>query len=690
MKKKVLVPILVTALVASSISTKWSGEDRCNVVKAQEQLLTKTVDGMIIENGVLKRYEGNASEIVVPEGVVSIGEYVFKNKDFIKSITLPDSITEIGTEAFWECYNLEKVEIEGTIEYIDTNAFSMCEKLADIDLSNVKQIGYNSFHGCKSLKVIELNALECIDEYAFSASGIEKATLHFVGKDNSIGLEAFKECQNLKEVIIKGQVSEIGDMAFFGCKKLENIQIEDSSKLNGIGGCSFDQTPWLTEQLMQSENKMLIINDILVKYLPEVFYAGEYDGIPYEELSVNEQRLMSEEKFTYMPPSDVKMETVTIPENVKAIAGSAFYGAYSVDKVIFDSNIKDIEIGVGAFDFTTWEKEYLERENFLVIGGTLVKGKCNADVIEIPKGVKKIVTGAMMVDCKTGKIPTEEISEVKEIQIPQSVKEVELVLLKRDVGDSLEKIVAPTSFESNFADWSVWTYPSYIEFKDVDTSIEAKDVLEGYVDRAEPTPQVTETPTTTDRAEPTAKVQVTEAPTSTEKAEPTPKVTKAPIATEKAKPTATVQATKAPITTEKTEPTPQVTGTSTPVGNVNPTPIVQATEMPQPVPTETQEPSNSTLDIKVKRAVISKAKRTSKTKIKVSIKKIETVKGYQIVAATDKKFKKNVKKVTSTSNKVALKNLKKGKTYYIKVRAYKLGSGKQKVYGKYSVIKKVK
>lgn len=696
MKKNILVPILVTTLAVSSVSVNLDREDGCNIVKAQEQLLTKTVDGMVIENGVLKRYEGNASEIVVPEGVVSIGEDAFKYKDFIECITLPESVAEIGSYAFFKCYNLEKVEIEGTIENIDTNAFCGCEKLATIDLSNVKKIGYNSFHGCVSLKEIALSALEYIDALAFSASGIEKATLEFVGKDNSIGEEAFLECENLTEVVIKGTVSEIGDEAFFGCKALENIQIEDSSKLNDIGSCSFDQTPWLTEQLKQSENKMLIINNILVKYQPEVFYAGEYDGTPYEELSSNERiTKVNEENFTYTPPSDVKMETVTIPGNVKTIADGAFYGAYSVEKVVFDSNIKGIEIEEGAFDFTTWEKEYLDRENFLVIGGNLVKAKCNAEVIEIPNGVKKIVTGAMMVDCKTGKIPTEEISEVKEIRIPQSVKEAELVLLKRDIGESLEKVVAPKSFESSFADWPEGTWPSYIEFKDVDTSTEVKDVLEGYEDSVDSTaiPQATGTPTATEKAEPTSTVQETKQPTTTDTVKPTMQATKAPTATGKAEPTP--QTTKAPTATEKAEPTPQTTGTPIPTGNVGATPIVQATETPQvptAVPTQTQAPGDSTPtpEIKVKRAVISKAKRMSKTKIRVTMKKLETVKGYQIVAATDKKFKKNVKKVTSTRGTVTLKKLKKGKTYYIKVRAYKLDSGKKKVYGKYSAIKKIK
>lgn len=694
MKKNILVPILVTTLAVSSVSVNLDREDGCNIVKAQEQLLTKTVDGMVIENGVLKRYEGNASEIVVPEGVVSIGEDAFKYKDFIECITLPESVAEIDSYAFFKCYNLEKVEIEGTIENIDTNAFCGCEKLATIDLSNVKKIGYNSFHGCASLKEIELSALEYIDALAFSASGIEKAALQFEGKDNSIGEEAFLECENLTEVVIKGAVSEIGDEAFFGCKALENIQIEDSSKLNDIGSCSFDQTLWLTEQLKQSENKMLIINNILVKYQPEVFYAGEYDGTPYEELSSNERiTKVNEENFTYTPPSDVKMETVTIPGNVKTIAGGAFYGAYSVEKVVFDSKIKGIEIGEGAFDFTTWEKEYLDRENFLVIGGNLVKAKCNAETIEIPNGVKKIISGAMMASCTTGKIPTEEIAEVKEIIVPKSVEEGALIL-RKDVGDSLEKLVMPASFKSSFPEWY---FPSdfYVEFKDVDTSIEAKDVLDGYEAGEEPTstPQATGTPTATEKAEPTSTVQETKQPTTTEKVSSTPQATKTPTATEKAEPTP--QTTKAPTATEKAESTPQTTGTPIPTGNVNATPNVQATETPQvptAVPTQTQAPSDSTStsDIKVKRAVISKVKRMSKTKIKVTMKKLETVKGYQIVAATDKNFKKNVKKVTSTSGTVTLKKLKKGKTYYIKVRAYKLDSGKKKVYGKYSVIKKIK
>ena len=64
------------------------------------------------------------------------------------------------------------------------------------------------------------------------------------------------------------------------------------------------------------------------------------------------------------------------------------------------------------------------------------------------------------------------------------------------------------------------------------------------------------------------------------------------------------------------------------------------------------------------------------------------VSGYQIVCATDKKFSKNVKKVTVSASTLTktVTGLKKGKTYYVKVRAYKTVNGK-KIYGLYSSVK---
>ncbi|MBR1724737.1 MAG: cobalamin biosynthesis protein CobT, partial [Ruminococcus sp.] len=66
--------------------------------------------------------------------------------------------------------------------------------------------------------------------------------------------------------------------------------------------------------------------------------------------------------------------------------------------------------------------------------------------------------------------------------------------------------------------------------------------------------------------------------------------------------------------------------------------------------------------------------------------------GYQLRLATNKAFTKGSKTVWIKKNSATartIKGLKSGKTYYFRLRAYKVMDGK-KYYGKYSNIKKVK
>ena len=83
-----------------------------------------------------------------------------------------------------------------------------------------------------------------------------------------------------------------------------------------------------------------------------------------------------------------------------------------------------------------------------------------------------------------------------------------------------------------------------------------------------------------------------------------------------------------------------------------------------------------------------KVKKSKTCKVTLSWKKVTGAKGYQLQYAMNKKFKKK-KSVQTKKTKYTIKKLKKKKTYYIRVRAYKM-NGKKKVYGKWSTVKKVK
>ena len=161
-------------------------------------------------------------------------------------------------------------------------------------------------------------------------------------------------------------------------------------------------------------------------------------------------------------------------------------------------------------------------------------------------------------------------------------------------------------------------------------------------------------------AEPTTVASTTEATTTTT------------VTTEA---TTTTTVTTEAVTT--TEPTTEVATTTKNIQNAS-TEIATETTV---VPTVKTTPTK----VKVKK-VTRKAKGT---KAKISLKKVKGATGYIVKISTSKKFKKkttitkNVKLTTFT-----LKKLKKNKKYYIKVRAIRK-TGKTKVYGLWSKIKRI-
>lgn len=104
--------------------------------------------------------------------------------------------------------------------------------------------------------------------------------------------------------------------------------------------------------------------------------------------------------------------------------------------------------------------------------------------------------------------------------------------------------------------------------------------------------------------------------------------------------------------------------------------------------TEVTTEERPTMEEMPKRVTKLKLKALHLRKVKVTWKKENSSKGYQIVYATDKRFK-NKKVKNCKVAEIVLKRLKINKTYYVKVRAYRKINGKN-VYGPWSKVKKIK
>jgi hypothetical protein len=122
---------------------------------AKENRIEYTVDGSFIMKGsTLVRYVGTKGDVVVPDGVTCISEYVFSFDSDITSITIPGSVMKIGTCAFNPCSSLTSVTIGNGVTSIGYKAFCGCSNLTVITIPNsVTSIGDDAFRGCKNLTI---------------------------------------------------------------------------------------------------------------------------------------------------------------------------------------------------------------------------------------------------------------------------------------------------------------------------------------------------------------------------------------------------------------------------------------------------------------------------------------------------------------------------------------------------------
>ena len=164
------------------------------------------------------RLEG---DVIIGEGVESIGDRAFQGCIGLAEIVLPDSLTSLGTRAFYKCENLRRVSIGSGLAKIPDYAFYKCIKLEDLTVSDgVTEIGRYAFRGCESLAELYLSReLTAIGDYAFYGCTSLKE-INLPDKLSSIGAFAFRGCRRVKSLVIPAGVETIGKHAFYGMEKV--------------------------------------------------------------------------------------------------------------------------------------------------------------------------------------------------------------------------------------------------------------------------------------------------------------------------------------------------------------------------------------------------------------------------------------------------------------------------------------
>lgn len=113
--------------------------------------------------------EDLVKQLIIGEGITSIGKNAFRNCSKLISIELPSSLRKIGEYAFFKCVSLNDANIPFGVEVIEDRAFMNCKSLIEIQLPiSVKIVGDESFANCTNLTNAKLSqSAESIGKDAF-------------------------------------------------------------------------------------------------------------------------------------------------------------------------------------------------------------------------------------------------------------------------------------------------------------------------------------------------------------------------------------------------------------------------------------------------------------------------------------------------------------------------------------------
>ena len=273
-------------------------------------------------------YGKRVLEVIIENGVTSIGNYAFFSCSNLKEIIIPKNIVSIGSSVFDYCDRLENifVQVDNSAYYdIDGVLFDKYNKLVRfpegkkkktyVIPEGIKGIGRYSFYQCNQLEEISLSqGVKTIGYRAFASCG-NLVKINLTDTLTNISSGAFTQCESLIDIEIPKSVTNLGSSLFFNCKTLEKIEVHEDNQ----SYCDKDGV------LFSKDGKTII-------KFPAAKEVSEYT-IPDGVKVIDDDAFVNCEKIT----------DISFPESLRIIGKSAFSMCYRLTEVIVPGNVVDIQ-----------------------------------------------------------------------------------------------------------------------------------------------------------------------------------------------------------------------------------------------------------------------------------------------------------------------------------------------------------